>query len=163
MGDSASEKMSASEIQSKLVAAIRQIAELEDKIEACDKKSKELAGEIERRSRQIFYLERNCEQRDKEIQDIKTKNFLLEAKSNKEEFEDKVDEQECIVERLQRNDSSTQDKIATIKAEEDSARQQVQKYQGVIAKACNSTNEIITMFQEELSKSAGENVDIREE
>merc|ERR1712166_1485393 len=95
MGDSASEKMSASEIQSKLVAAIRQIAELEDKIEACDKKSKELAGEIERRSRQIFYLERNCEQRDKEISEMKTKNFMLEAKANQEDYESKIEEQEC--------------------------------------------------------------------
>merc|ERR1712080_232548 len=99
----------ASEIQSKLVSAIRQIAELEEQIEACDKKSKELVGDIERRSRQIFYLERNCMQRDGEIQDIKTKNFLLEAKSNKDEFEDKVDEQECTVERLQREDSKSQD------------------------------------------------------
>merc|ERR1711957_755395 len=90
MGVSASEKMSASEIQSKLVAAIRQIAELEDKIEACDKKSKELAGEIERRSRQIFYLERNCEQRDKEISEMKTKNFMLEAKANQEDYEAKM-------------------------------------------------------------------------
>merc|ERR1711865_93680 len=100
MGVSASEKMSASEIQSKLVAAIRQIAELEDKIEACDKKSKELAGEIERRSRQIFYLERNCEQRDKEISEMKTKNFMLEAKANKEDYEAKIEEQECQLERL---------------------------------------------------------------
>merc|ERR1711990_252566 len=97
--------MSASEVQSKLVSAIRQIAEYEEKVETCDKKCKELAGDIERRSRQIFYLERNCEQRDKEIQEIKTKNFLLEAKSNKNDFEDKVDEQECQVERLQKEDS----------------------------------------------------------
>merc|ERR1712070_889713 len=118
--------MSASEIQSQLVGAIRQMAELDEKIEACDKKSKELVGDIERRSRQIFYLERNCEQRDKEIQDIKTKNFLLEAKSSKEEFEDKVEEQKYAVECLQREDTGLQDKISQVKAEEEAAKEEVQ-------------------------------------
>merc|ERR1711981_970093 len=155
--------MSASEIQSKLVGAIRQIAEVEEKIEACDKKSKELAGDIELRSQQIFYLERNCEQRDKEISEIKTKNFLLEAKSDKDDFENKVDEQECMVERSQREDANNQDLIKQYQEDEATATQMVSKYQGAIAKACNSTNEIITMFQEELSKSARENVEINEE
>ena len=35
--------------------------------------------------------------------------------------------------------------------------------QDAIGAACNSTNEIITMFQEELSKSVRENVEIAEE
>merc|ERR1711904_242218 len=131
--------MSASEFQSKLVAAIRQIAELEDKIEACDKKSKELAGEIERRSRQIFYLERNCEQRDKEISDMKTKNFMLEAKANKDDYESKIE------------------------AQEQAAKDVLTKYQGMVAKACSSSNEIISMFQEELSKSAREFVETKSE
>merc|ERR1712166_1697781 len=149
MGDSASEKMSASEIQSKLVAAIRQIAELEDKIEACDKKSKELAGEIERRSRQIFYLERNCEQRDKEISEMKTKNFMLEAKANQEDYEAKIEEQECQLERLQSSQETAKDVLT--------------KYQGMIAKACASSNEIISMFQDELNKSAREHVETKAE
>merc|ERR1719305_908596 len=139
--------MSAPEIQAKLVGAIRQIAEIEEKIDACDKSSKELAGDIERRSRQIFYLERNCEQKDKEISDMKTKNFLLEAKSKKEDFEDKIDEQECAVERLQREDSALKDRLKEIKAEEAKALQNVSNYQSQIAKSCNSTNEVITMFQ----------------
>merc|ERR1712022_22865 len=37
------------------------------------------------------------------------------------------------------------------------------KYQGMIAKACASSNEIITMFQEELSKSAREHVETKSE
>merc|ERR1712166_1283241 len=119
MGDSASEKMSASEIQSKLVAAIRQIGELEDKIEACDKKSKELAGEIERRSRQIFYLERNCEQRDKEISEMKTKNFMLEAKANQEGYEAKIEEQECQLERLQSSQETFKEKLADVQQQGD--------------------------------------------
>jgi len=123
----------------------------------------QLAGDIERRSRQIFYLERNCEQRDKEIGDMKTKNFLLEAKSNKNDFEDKVDEQECQVERLQKEDSSIQEKVKATKAEEEATRQEIQKHQEAIAKACNSTNEVITMFQEELSKAALQNVTLHEE
>merc|ERR1712166_773840 len=131
MGVSASEKMSASEIQSKLVAAIRQIAELEDKIEACDKKSKELAGEIERRSRQIFYLERNCEQRDKEISEMKTKTFM--------------------------------EKLADVQQQEQTAKDVLTKYQGMIAKACASSNEIISMFQDELNKSAREHVETKAE
>jgi len=155
--------MSASEIQSKLVGAIRQIAELEEKVESCDKKSKELAGDIERRSRQIFYLERNCEQKDKEISDMKTKNFLLEAKSKKEDFEDKIDEQECAVERLQREDSALKDRLKEIKAEEAKALQNVSNYQSQIAKSCNSTNEVITMFQDEVSKAARDNVTIKDE
>merc|ERR1711934_248005 len=114
--------MSASEIQSKLVAAIRQIAELEDKIEACDKKSKELAGEIERRSRQIFYLERNCEQRDKEISEMKTKNFMLEAKANKEDYEAKIEEQECQLERLQSSQETFREKLAHVQQQEQAAK-----------------------------------------
>merc|ERR1711865_1035728 len=137
------------EIQSKLVAAIRQIAELEDKIEACDKKSKELAGEIERRSRQIFYLERNCEQRDKEISEMKTKNFMLEAKANQEDYEAKIEEQECQLERLQSSQETVKDVLT--------------KYQGMIAKACASSNEIISMFQDELNKSAREHVETKAE
>jgi len=155
--------MSAPEIQAKLVAAIRQIAELEDKIEACDKKSKELAGEIERRSRQIFYLERNCEQRDKEISDMKTKNFVLEAKANKDDYESKIEEQECQLERLEGSMEATKDKLADVQAEEQAARDSLKKYQDMIAKACSSTNEIITMFQEELSQSAREHVETRAE
>merc|ERR1711924_65589 len=96
------------------LAAIRRIAELEDKIEACDKKSKELAGEIERRSRQIFYLERNCEQRDKEISETKTKNFMLEAKANKEDYEAKIEEQECQLERLQSSQETFREKLADV-------------------------------------------------
>merc|ERR1712086_880860 len=160
MGVSASEKMSASEIQSKLVAAIRQIAELEDKIEACDKKSKEvymrarlrrpdrsraqtrvlqLAGEIERRSRQIFYLERNCEQRDKEISEMKTKNFMLEAKANQEDYEAKIEEQECQLERLQSSQETFKEKLADVQQQEQTAKDVLTKYQGMIAKACASS------------------------
>merc|ERR1712160_48976 len=162
MGVSASEKMSASEIQSKLVAAIRQIAELEDKIEACDKKSKELAGEIERRSRQIFYLERNCEQRDKEISEMKTKNFMLEAKANQEDYEAKIEEQECQLERLQSSQETFKEKLADVQQEQ-TAKDVLTKYQGMIAKACASSNEIISMFQDELNKSAREHVETKAE
>merc|ERR1712127_1050444 len=163
MGVSASEKMSASEIQSKLVAAIRQIAELEDKIEACDKKSKELAGEIERRSRQIFYLERNCEQRDKEISEMKTKNFMLEAKANQEDYEAKIEEQECQLERLQSSQETFKEKLADVQQQEQTAKDVLTKYQGMIAKAGASSNEIISMFQDELNKSAREHVETKAE
>merc|ERR1711924_357575 len=104
------------------LAAIRQIAELEDKIEACDKKSKELAGEIERRSRQIFYLERNCEQRDKEISDMKTKNFMLEAKANKDDYESKIEEQECQLERLDSSQETFREKLADVQQQEQAAK-----------------------------------------
>merc|ERR1712054_248077 len=97
--------MSSNEMQSRLVSSIRQIAEIEEKMDACDTKCKELADDVQRRSRQIFYLERNCETRDKEISEMKSKIFLLEAKSNKDDFEDKVDEQECMMERLQKQDA----------------------------------------------------------
>merc|ERR1712070_1219344 len=163
MGPLHSCTMSASEIQSKLVAAIRQIAELEDKIEACDKKSKEIAGEIERRSRQIFYLERNCEQRDKEISEMKTKNFMLEAKANKEDYEAKIEEQECQLERLQSSQETFREKLADVQQQEQAAKDVLTKYQGMIAKACASSNEIISMFQDELSKSAREHVETKAE
>merc|ERR1711985_186906 len=119
--------MSASEIQSKLVGAIRQIAELEEKVESCDKKSKELAGDIERRSRQIFYLERNCEQRDKEISDMKTKNFMLEAKANKDEFEAKIEEQECQLDRLQSSQETFKAKLADVQGQEAAAKEVLAK------------------------------------
>merc|ERR1711966_496371 len=157
------QRMSASEIQSKLVAAIRTIAELEDKIEACDKKSKELAGEIERRSRQIFYLERNCEQRDKEISEMKTKNFMLEAKANKDDFEAKIEEQECQLERLQNSQEIFQGKLADMQAQEQAAKEVLAKYQKQISQACAGSNEIVEMFQDELSKSAREHVETKAE
>merc|ERR1712147_348940 len=118
---------------------------------ACDKKSKELAGEIERRSRQIFYLERNCEQRDKEISEMKTKNFMLEAKANKDDFEAKIEEQECQLERLQNSQEIFQGKLADMQAQEQAAKEVLAKYQKQIAQACAGSNEIVEMFQDELS------------
>jgi chromosome segregation ATPase len=86
---------------------------------------------------------------------------LLQSK--KEDFEDKVDEQEGTVERLQKEDGDLQNKKKEIMAGEEAAKAAVKKHQDSIAAACNSTNEIITMFQEELSKSVRESTEINEE
>merc|ERR1712094_72052 len=72
----------ASEIQSKLVAAIRNIAELEEKIEQCEKKSKELSADVERRSRQTFYLERNLDTREREIAELTRTIYTLGTKGS---------------------------------------------------------------------------------
>merc|ERR1711988_2012232 len=106
----------ASEIQSKLVAAIRTIAELEEKVELCEKKSKELNADIERRGRQFFYLERNPETREREIVELNRTMYTLEGKASPEDFEALRDDQDMAIARLQRKNEQLK---AELKGKED--------------------------------------------
>merc|ERR1711865_1364296 len=71
--------------------------------------------------------------------------------------------QECQLERLQSSQETFKEKLADVQQQEQTAKDVLTKYQGMIAKACASSNEIISMFQDELSKSAREYVETKAE
>merc|ERR1711907_921116 len=122
----------ASEIQSKLVAAIRTIAELEEKVEQCEKKSKELSADVERRGRQTFYLDRNLDTREREIQTLNRQMYNLEGKANPEDFE------------------------ALREAQEKQFKDEAKQNASDLTKASSSSQEIISMFMDEFEKAAKE-------
>merc|ERR1712072_1318691 len=153
----------ASEIQSKLVTAIRTIAELEEKIEKIDKGSKELKADVERRARQTFYLERNLETREREIADIQRQMFTLHAKADAEEFSSLRDDQDSNLERGQRKKEMLNEELAEKKNREKQCYDLAKKYAGELTKASSSSQEIISMFMEEFDKAAKEHAQQKNE
>jgi len=153
----------ASEIQSKLVTAIRTIAELEEKIEKIDKGSKELKADVERRARQTFYLERNLETREREIADINRQMFTLHAKADADEFSSLRDDQDSNLERGQRKKEMLNEELADKKNREKQAYDLAKKYAGDLTKASSSSQEIISMFMEEFDKAAKEHAQQKNE
>lgn len=152
----------ASEIQSKLVAAIRQIAELEEKIEQCEKKSKELNADVERRARQTFYLERNLDTREKEITEINNTLYSLHAKVEPEDFEAVRDEQEAYMTRKTRRKQALLDDLAKKEATLKQCQATAKKEEEALTKRSES-QEIVSMFMEEFSKAAKESAKIKSE
>jgi len=146
----------ASEIQSKLVAAIRQIAELEEKIEQCEKKSKELSADVERRSRQTFYLERNLDTREKEISELTRTIYTLTAKADAEDFEACRDDQDATLARSVRKTEMLNAELAKQQQLEKSLADQAKKAAQALTKASSSSQEIVSMFMEEFEKLAKE-------
>merc|ERR1719473_1038951 len=108
----------ASEIQSKLVAAIRNIAELEEKIEQCEKKSKERSADVDRRHRQTFYLERNLDTREREISELQNQLYVLSAKCESDDFENMRDDQDAAVARAQRKAVQLKAELAEVEQED---------------------------------------------
>jgi len=150
------ESAQASEIQSKLVAAIRQIAELEEKIEQCEKKSKELSADVDRRSRQTFYLERNLDTRDKEISELNRSLYTLSAKSDPDDFEAMRDDQDASMSRGARRTEVLKAELAEAEADEKRMAAECKKAAADLTKASSSSQEIISMFMEEFEKAAKE-------
>jgi len=146
----------ASEIQSKLVAAIRQIAELEEKIEQCEKKSKELSADVERRSRQTFYLERNLDTREKEIAELNRQLYTLAAKTDASDFEAMRDDQDAALARCQRRTDVLKAELSSAEAAEKTEKDVAKKAGAELTKASSSSQEIISMFMEEFEKAAKE-------
>merc|ERR1712072_1643405 len=140
----------ASEIQSKLVAAIRQIAE------QCEKKSKELSADVERRGRQTFYLDRNLETREREIQELNRQMYTLEGKADPEDFEALRDDQDMTISRLQRKAEQLKGDLAKKQAEEKSSKDEAKQLAADLSKANSASQEIISMFMEEFEKAAKE-------
>ena len=81
---------------------------------------------------------------------MKTKNFMLEAKArlalppqqlscgcgqaNKDDYESKIEEQECQLERLDSSMESYRERLAEVQAQEQAAKDVLTKYQGMVAK-----------------------------
>jgi len=146
----------ASEIQSKLVAAIRNIAELEEKIEQCEKKSKELSADVDRRHRQTFYLERNLDTREREISELQNQLYVLSAKCESDDFENMRDDQDAAVARAQRKAVQLKAELAEVEQEDKRMQAEAKSAAAALTKASSSSQEIISMFMEEFEKAAKE-------
>merc|ERR1711934_1322518 len=126
-GEAMAPSAQASEIQSKLVASIRKIAELEEQIEQCEKKSKELSADVERRSRQTFYLERNLDSREKEIAELNRTLYTLNAKADSDEFESVRDDQELNMSRLTRKNEQLAAELAKQESADKTSKEQAKQ------------------------------------
>merc|ERR1711990_1399722 len=136
----------------KLVAAIRQIAELEEKVEQCEKKSKELSADVERRGRQTFYLDRNLETREREIQELNRQMYTLEGKADPEDFEALRDDQDMTISRLQRKAEQLKGDLAKKQAEEKSSKDEAKQLAADLSKANSASQEIISMSWRSLKR-----------
>jgi len=61
-------------------------------------------------------------------------SLLFQA--NQEDYEAKIEEQECQLERLQSSQETFKEKLADVQQQEQTAKDVLTKYQGMIAKVC---------------------------